>query len=89
MEIEWVRRKALDVYSLTNHAQEECVKKDISLANVKQALIHCKILEQPANRQNIRVNSCLVQGYGADGKPLHIVVARNTSDVMVVKTVSG
>jgi hypothetical protein len=87
MDIQWIHRKCQEPFVITGHADEECVEDDISLADIKRALGAGEILEQYADRKDLRGDSCLMLGHGVDRTPIHMVLARNNSDRLVVVTV--
>jgi hypothetical protein len=62
---------AAGAYRITQHAQQEMVKEDISLDDVLAALARGEILEHyPGHRRGA---CCLVSGQTDERRPLHIV----------------
>ena len=63
-----------DLYRLTKHATIVRLQRGITIAELKQALMHGEIIEQyPDGRP---YPSCLVLGWLASGDPIHIVCSR-------------
>jgi hypothetical protein len=86
VDIQWIHQNAQAMFLMTAHADEECTEDDILLSDVKRALSGGEILEQYSDRQDLRGDSCLLLGHGKDGTPIHLVVARNQADKLIVVT---
>jgi Domain of unknown function (DUF4258) len=60
-----------DMFRVTRHAQEEMAEEGILLDEVLEAIASAQVVENyPGHR---RGPCCLVAGYTASGRPLHVV----------------
>jgi len=87
MEISWIREKALGVFQLTDHAEEERLDEDISIEDIQAALSRAEMLEDYATRKDVRGEACLVLGKDKNGKPIHLVVACVSKEILRIVTV--
>ncbi len=68
IEIEWIKQAVRNgVYRYSQHGEND----NLTLAEVAQALVNGRILEQYADTG--RGESCLVAGFTDNGIPIHIV----------------
>lgn len=73
---------AADAVLLTQHGQQEMVEEEISLDEVYQALESGAVLENyPDHRRGA---CCLVGGYTAGGRPLHVVCTSGRPELIVI-----
>ncbi len=61
-------------YRLTKHATIVRLERDITVAELEQALLHGEIIERYPDDQPYP--SCLVLGWLTSGDPLHVVCSR-------------
>ena len=66
----------------TRHGHEEALEEDISVTEIREALINGMILEDyPEHR---RGPCCLMYGKTSRGRDLHVVVTKGTTPVIVI-----
>ncbi len=58
-------------YETTHHAEKEREEEDISLKDIKNALINGQVVENYPH--DPRGKSCLICGLSLDNKPIHVV----------------
>ena len=84
-EIGWIQERIKKgEYYFSKHGDQERQNDNLTLAEVEEALLTGKILEQYENTG--RGASCLVAGFTEAGKPIHIVCGMR-GDWLVVITV--
>ena len=87
MNLKWIRRKIIaQDYEITPHAAEELEDEYIPITELEGAILNGQILEQYADRGDLRGDSCLILGYTPNGDPLHAVVSRGKMDDMHIVT---
>lgn len=84
-EIEWIiERVKKGEYYFSKHGDQERQNDNLTIAEVEEALITGRILEQYEDTG--RGKSCLVVGFAGQGKPLHIVCGQR-GDWLAIITV--
>jgi hypothetical protein len=74
-EIDWLQERVRKgEYYFSKHADQERQNDNILIAEVEEALITGRIIEQ--YEDSGRGESCLVAGFAKDGKPIHIVCGK-------------
>ena len=58
-------------YETTHHAEKEREEEDISLKDIKNAIMNGEVIEDYPN--DPRGKSCLICGLSLDGRPIHVV----------------
>ena len=82
---EWIKRCVQQQqYRYSRHGDKERQNDGLSLAEVEEALVSGRIIEQYPDTG--RGESCLWVGFSNHGKPVHIVCGR-MSEWMVIVTV--
>jgi hypothetical protein len=72
ISIDWIKQAVLDDdYRYSGHGDQERQNDDLTLTQVKQALLNGRILEQYGDMG--RGLSCLVAGFTDNGIPIHAV----------------
>lgn len=85
LQLSWIKERVKkNEYLYTLHADEERRNEGLSIAQVEQALLNGRILEDYPH--DPRGPSCLVYG-NASGRPIHVVCGRNRSGWLVLITV--
>lgn len=85
LELSWiVQRVIAQQYRYSRHGDKERQNDGLSLLEVEEALLSCRILESYPDTG--RGQSCLIAGFADSGKPVHVVCGR-MDDWMVVVTV--
>lgn len=83
MELSWIfERVAAQQYRYSRHGDRERQNDGLTLAQVEEALISGRILEQYPDTG--RGESCLVAGFSDGGKPVHIVCGRMAMHLVIV-----
>jgi len=83
--IEWIHRAVKRAgYYYSRHGDQERQNDNLSIAEVEEALLTGRILEQ--YEDDCRGTSCLVVGFTEKGKPVHIVCGK-AGDCLTVITV--
>ena len=84
-DIQWIQKKIRNGdYSFSLHGDQERQNDDLTIAEVEDALLSGRILEQ--YKDTGRGESCLVVGFIQKGKPIHVVCGKK-EDVLAVITV--
>ena len=84
-KIRWIQEKIRSGdYFFSLHGDHERQNDDLTIAEVEDALLSGRILEQ--YKDTGRGESCLVVGFTQKGKPIHVVCGKN-ENVLVVITV--
>lgn len=85
VQLEWIHRcVAQQRYFYSRHGDRERQNDALSLAEVEQALVNGRIIEQYVDTG--RGESCLLVGFSDSGKPIHIVCGV-LGEVLVIVTV--
>lgn len=85
MDIAWITdRVSAQHYRLSRHADRERQNDALTLAEVEEALLAGRILEDYPDTG--RGESCLIAGFADSGKPIHAVCGRQ-GDWLVIVTV--
>lgn len=82
-DIEWIRnqiRSGQEYFS--RHADQERQNDNLTIAEVKEALLNGRILEQYADTG--RGESCLVAGFSNNGKPVHVVCGEREDRLIII-----
>ena len=69
-------------YLYSRHGDRERCDDGLALAEVEQAVLSGRILEQYADTG--RGESCLVAGFTHEGKPVHVVCGRWSNRVVII-----
>ena len=86
MDLELIKsRVRLGKYQFSGHAEKERENEDITVADVKTAILNGEILEDYPD--DPRGASCLMLGTAFDGRPLHVVLTILPIDVVLFITV--
>ena len=84
-KLKWIHEKVQkSYYYYSKHGDQERQNDNLTLAEVEEALLSGKILEQ--YKDEGRGDSCLVGGFAKSGKPIHIVCGKR-GDCLVIITV--
>jgi hypothetical protein len=73
---------ALDEFRLTLHAHQEMLDENVTVANVREAMSTPEIIENYTEHQ--RGACCLMLGWTASRRPLHIVCTSHRSPVVII-----
>ena len=85
IQIDWIKQSVLDeAYRYSRHGDQERQNDNLTLAQVAQALLNGRILEQYEDTG--RGVSCLVAGFTDNGIPIHVVCGC-MRETMVIITV--
>ena len=84
----WIQEAVrLKVYEVSSHAYAECEDENILISDALHALMAGEILEQYAERDDVRGVSGLVLGRCSNGQAIHIVVAKTPKGRLRIVTV--
>ncbi|MDD2776137.1 MAG: DUF4258 domain-containing protein [Gallionella sp.] len=85
LEIDWIKTSVYnDHYRYSRHGDQERQNDNLTLADISQALLNGRILEQyPDTGRGV---SCLVVGFTDHGIPIHVVCGKMGA-VLVIITV--
>ncbi len=84
-EIEWIRERIKKgEYYLSKHGDLERQNDNLTVAEVEEALLTGRILEQYEDTG--RGEGCLVAGFAGTGKPIHMVCGAR-GDWLVIITI--
>ena len=67
---------------LTRHGLEEALAEEISVDDIREAVVNGMILEDYPEHQ--RGPCCLMYGRTMNGRNLHVVVTKDTTPVVVI-----
>lgn len=82
-EIAWVQERVKKgEYYFSKHGDQERQNDNLTVAEVEEALLTGRILEQYEDTG--RGKSCLVTGFTATGKPIHIVCGMRGNWLVVI-----
>lgn len=71
-EIEWIRERVRNnEYYFSRHGDQERQNDNLTVTEIDEALLTGRILEQ--YQDTGRGESCLIAGFTAAGKPIHII----------------
>lgn len=83
IKAEWIREKIeRDEYFFSKHGDAEREKDNLTIAEVEEALLSGRILEQYSDTG--RGESCLIAGFSDDGKPVHIVCGSRDNQMVII-----
>lgn len=83
ISIDWIKQVVLDdYYRYSRHGDQERQNDDLTLTQVKQALLNGRILEQYADTG--RGLSCLVAGFTDNGIPIHAVCGCMVNTLVII-----
>ncbi|MEW6585368.1 MAG: DUF4258 domain-containing protein [Nitrospirota bacterium] len=83
MEIEWIRQRiSQGEYFFSKHGDQERQNDNLTISEVKEALLSGRILEQ--YQDTGRGESCLVVGFTEEGKPIHIVCGERGGWLVII-----
>jgi len=82
-DINWIQSKVSQCeYYLTRHGEQERQNDNLTIAEVREALLNGMVLEE--YEDDVRGESCLVVGFTNSGKPLHIVCGELVGDLAII-----
>jgi hypothetical protein len=83
--IDEIRRKVgRDLFELSKHAADQIISRHIQIQEVRQAFANSEIIEDyPEDKYG---PSCLLLGFTATGRPLHIQCSHPSRQVVKVVT---
>jgi hypothetical protein len=80
--LDWMRQCIREGrYVLSRHAEQERLEEDIDVAQIEEAILLGKIIEDYPD--DPRGHSCLVSGY-ADGRFIHVVCGQKGDWVVII-----
>lgn len=83
ISIEWIKKKITNEnYFLSGHADAERKNDNLTLAEIEEALLNGMILESYS--EDRRGESCLIVGFTASGKPIHVVCGKSHEALIVI-----
>ena len=83
LDLVWIQdRIRTGQYYVSKHGDQERQNDNLSLAEIEEALLSDRLLEWYEDTG--RGKSCLVAGFTAQGKPLHIVCGEMDNRVAIV-----
>ncbi len=83
MDIDWIRQRIrLGEYFFSKHGDQERQNDNLTISEVKEALLSGRILEQ--YQDTGRGESCLVAGFTEEGKPIHIVCGERGGWLVII-----
>ncbi len=82
-EIEWIQERIKKgEYYLSKHGDLERQNDNLTIAEVEEALLTGRILEQYEDTG--RGESCLVAGFTLKGKPIHMVCGARGDSLVII-----
>ncbi|MBI4548226.1 MAG: DUF4258 domain-containing protein [Ignavibacteriae bacterium] len=72
-------------FRLSDHAEEERNNDGIEIREIRQALLSAELLEDYP--QDKRGPSCLLLGFDAQNRPIHVVCGLDKNEIVVIITV--
>ena len=85
IELQWLHdRVSRDEFYFSRHGDQERQNENLTVAEIREALIEGAILEQ--YNDTGRGESCLVAGFTRTGIPVHAVCGRRGDYMVVVAT---
>ena len=82
-DIVWIQSRIREgQYYFSRHGDQERQSDNLTLAEIEEALLSGLLLEQYEDTG--RGESCLVVGFTAQGKPLHIVCGEIDNRVVII-----
>ena len=83
LDIAWIQSRIREgQYYFSRHGDQERQNDNLTLAEIEEALLSGLLLEQYEDTG--RGESCLVVGFTAQGKPLHIVCGEIDNRVVII-----
>lgn len=83
LDIVWIQNRIREgQYYFSRHGDQERQNDNLTLAEIEEALLSGLLLEQYEDTG--RGESCLVVGFTAQGKPLHIVCGEIDNRVVII-----
>ncbi len=83
LDIVWIQSRIREgQYYFSRHGDQERQNDNLTLAEIEEALLSGLLLEQYEDTG--RGESCLVVGFTAQGKPLHIVCGEIDNRVVII-----
>ena len=83
LDLVWIQdRIRTGQYYVSKHGDQERQNDNLSLAEIEEALLSGRLLERYEDTG--RGESCLIAGFTARGKPLHIVCGEIDNRVAIV-----
>ncbi len=83
IELDWIKQCIqAQTYFYSAHADKERLADDLTLIEIEEAIDNGIILEQYADTG--RGPSCLVVGFTASGKPVHVIMGRKTEKTVII-----
>jgi len=84
--IQKIRKKVINnEFEFSKHATDQCVLRDISVDEIRQAIITGEIIEDyPDDKYG---PSCLIMGYTNNNRPIHIQCSYPTRSIIKIITV--
>jgi len=82
-DIDWIKKCVeTEAYFVSGHADKERQNENLILAEIEEALLTGRILEQYPDTG--RGESCLVAGFNDRGKPVHVVCGRRGAKLVMI-----
>ena len=82
-KMEWIQECVKKgKYYFSKHGDQERQNDNLTLSEVEEALFMGKILKQYEDTR--RGESCLIEGFTAKGKPIHIVCGKSEEWLVVI-----
>jgi hypothetical protein len=82
-KIDWIVEKVRQAeYYFSRHGDKERQNENLTVAEVEEALLLGRILEQYEDTG--RGESCLVVGFTASGKPIHVVCGKRGDQLVII-----
>ena len=83
LNIVWIQSRIIEgQYYFSRHGDQERQNDNLTVAEIEEALLSGLLLEQYEDTG--RGESCLVVGFTAQGKPLHIVCGEIDNRVIII-----
>ena len=83
LNIVWIQSRIIEgQYYFSRHGDQERQNDNLTVAEIEEALLSGLLLEQYEDTG--RGESCLVVGFTAQGKPLHIVCGEIDNRVVII-----
>ena len=83
LDIVWIQSRIIEgQYYFSRHGDQERQNDNLTLAEIEEALLSGLLLEEYEDTG--RGESCLVVGFTAQGKPLHIVCGEIDNRVVII-----
>ena len=83
IDIDWIISSIKeDKYILSQHADDERMDDNLTIHEIEESIINGFILE--SYPEDKRGYSCLVVGFTASGKPLHVICGKNANALIII-----